>query len=371
MKDTAYMHIVYASDDNFAEIMGISITSLLENNKDIEDITIYILDGGIKETNKKRLEELLKSYNRRIPNWIPAKNINDELSMEVQMDRGSISQYARLFISSLLPETIDRVLYLDCDIIVDRPLSELWNIDMKGRTIAALMDAFSRHYRANIGLEPGDIMFNSGVMLIDMQKWKANSIEDKLLRYITSRKGKIQQGDQGALNAILSHDMACLEPRFNSVTIFYDFSYKEMLIYRKPPKFYSEEEVRRAVEEPVIIHYTTSFLSKRPWEKDCKHKYTDKWLLYKNISPWSEEPLRMTFSKKTKKAYMAFHKALPVIVAVHLAGLLQAYGRPFLYYFLNIYKDNMRQRYATMYKYIGTGIQGTGKIITAMYRKPD
>ncbi|MCX7726745.1 MAG: hypothetical protein N2053_07835, partial [Chitinispirillaceae bacterium] len=43
--------------------------------------------------------------------------------------------------------------------------------------------------------------------------------------------------------------------------LFYDFSYPEMLIYRKPPKFYSEEEIKMAVEEPVIIHYTTSFLS--------------------------------------------------------------------------------------------------------------
>lgn len=74
----------------------------------------------------------------------------------------------------------------------------------------------------NIDLKPNDIMFNSGVMLIDLKKWKEKKVETRLLKFISKKHGHIQQGDQGALNHVLSHDIYCFEPRFNSVTIFYD-----------------------------------------------------------------------------------------------------------------------------------------------------
>ena len=233
-------HVVYASDDKFAEILGVSLVSLYENSKDMDDIMVYVLDSGIKMQNKDRLLSLSKSYGRHDITFIPAKNISEKLSMNVAVDRGSLSQYARLFVSSDLPLDLNRVLYLDCDIIINRSIRELWNLDLKGKTIGALMDAFSKYYRQNIDLEENDIMFNSGVMLINLQRWREQKIEEKLMRFIASKKGRIQQGDQGALNAVLSHDTYCFEPKFNSVTIFYDFTCNEMLVYRRPPRTYTE-----------------------------------------------------------------------------------------------------------------------------------
>ena len=284
-------HIVYATDDNFAEILGVSLVSLYENSKDVDDIIVYVLDSGISDENIKKLKSLPKKYSRSDLSFIKATDISKELSMNVNLDRGSLSQYARLFVSSVLPAKLDRVLYLDCDIIINKSISELWNLDIKGKTIAALKDAFSKQYRKNIDLEPDDIMFNSGVMLIDLDKWRRENIESKLLEFIRKKNGKIQQGDQGALNAILSKETFCLEPRFNSVTIFYDFSYEEMMIYRKPVDFYPREEIELAVREPSIIHYTTSFLSKRPWYEGCQHRYVAEWFKYKDMSPWSDKPL--------------------------------------------------------------------------------
>lgn len=94
------------------------------------------------------------------------------------------------------------------------------------------MNAFSKYYRHNIDLEENDIMFNSGVMLIDLEKWRNQKIEENLMNFIAKRNGRIQQGDQSALNAVLRHDTYCFEPRFNSVTIFYDFTYREIIVYQ-------------------------------------------------------------------------------------------------------------------------------------------
>lgn len=322
-------HIVYASDNRFAEILGVSLISLYENSKDMEDIVVYILDSGITQDNKEKIEAIARSFRRSEIHWIPAQDISKVLSMEVKVDRGSLSQYARLFVSSDLPATLDRVLYLDCDIVIVKSIRELWNLDLQGKTIGALLDAFSIAYRRNIDLQPNDVMFNSGVMLIDLNRWKKQRVEERLLRFIESKNGRIQQGDQGALNAVLSYDTYCFEPRFNSVTIYYDFNYDEMMIYRKPAEgFYDRKEIERAVEDPSIVHFTTSFLSKRPWVKCCQHRYVNVWLKYKEISPWKDCELWDDRTGKIKRIVVGILKKMPRGLMIRSCGVAQAYGRP-------------------------------------------
>lgn len=324
MRDVA--HIVYASDDSFAEILGVSLVSLFENGRDMKEIHTYILDSNISPVNKRKLENVCTTYDRPSPVFIKARDITKELHMGVDIDRGSLAQYARLFIQSDLPDDLDRVLYLDCDTMLMKSVRELWNLDMQGKTIAALNDAFSRWYRKNIALKPDDIMFNSGVMLVDLNRWKKNHVEQKLMKFISKKHGHIQQGDQGALNHVLSRDTFCFDPRFNAVTIFFDFNYKEMLTYRKPVgEYYSKDQIEGAVENPNIVHFTTSFLSKRPWMKGCKHKYCSEWIKYKNVSPWKDEALR---NDKRNHWKVYIFERLPRAVAITVASWFQAYVRP-------------------------------------------
>lgn len=58
-------HVVYASDDKFAEILGVSLVSLYENSKDMDDIVVYVFDSGITEKNKKKLLFVSESYQRK------------------------------------------------------------------------------------------------------------------------------------------------------------------------------------------------------------------------------------------------------------------------------------------------------------------
>ena len=325
--DPGIAHIIYASDANFAEMLGISLTSVLENSRDMEDIRVHILDMGIEIADKEKIESVCRFYNRSAPHWIPVEDITGVLDMDVEADRGSTAQFARIFISRHIDESIDRVLYMDCDIVARKSIRELWNLDLKGKTIAALLDAFSRAYRHNIGLEPDDIMFNSGVMLIDMRRWRLLNIEDQVLAFIRSRRGAVEKGDQGALTAVLSRDCLCFDPKFNSVTIFYDFTYREMLSYRKPPDFYPEKVIKRAKEDPTLIHYTLSFLSKRPWMVGSRHPWKDEWLKYKAMSPWHDAPLRE--EHRGRSVYMLRKMPRPLMLGV--TGLMQAYGRPWAY----------------------------------------
>jgi len=325
------INIVYATDDNFADVMGISIISLFINNP-LDSFNIYILDSGVSDKNKQNVNRIFQTHSRELPHWIPAVNINDILGIEVKQDRGSISQFARIFISRLLPHNLKRILYFDCDTIICNSIRELWELEMEGNTIAALADPFSKYYRRNLGLREDALLFNSGIMLIDVLRWKEIHVEEKLLKLIKDYNGLIPQGDQGALCAILSSETKVLEPKFNSITLFYDFSYNELIKYRKPPKeYYSENDIQQARREPVIVHFTTSFISLRPWYTGSVHPYAKRWLEYRSESPWKSEPLREPPKYGfLKSMYIMFCKFMPRKLMVFVSGILQAYGRPLL-----------------------------------------
>lgn len=324
--NTNTIHIVYAADMTFAKILGVSVLSLFDNNPGTQ-IKLYILDSGISEEDHRNIQDICTSFGQDWPRWIPVEDICKELKVDVVADRGSSAQFSRIFISRHIDESIDRILYLDCDTIIRKSLNDLWNMDLEGKTIAALDDAFSKYYRANIDLLPNDIMFNSGVMLIDLKKWRERHVEQSVLDFIRQKKGFVEKGDQGALNAVLSRECLCFAPEYNAVTIFFDFNYKEMIRYRRPPNYYSEQSIKQAVNDPVIIHYTISFLSKRPWFIGCQHFWKDEWLRYKTASPWKEVP----FSEEHRSWRVHLMRKLPRPLMIWLASLLQVYGRPWLY----------------------------------------
>lgn len=320
-------NIVYATDDTFAPVLGTSLLSLLRNNKEAEKINFFILDSGISKENKLRIEKICDNFVNASLNWIKIESISKKMGIDVKNDRGSFSQYSRLFIGDVLDNSVERVLYLDCDTLILSSLKDLWNIDLEGNIIAALKDAFSKYYRKNINLVNDDLMFNSGVMLIDLKAWRDNKIKEKAISFIRQRHGKVQQGDQGVLNSVLSNKTFALDPRYNLVSIFYDLDYREIKLYRSPVNFYSEGIIAKAKENPVILHFTSSFYSIRPWFKNSNHQCKKIWLKFYQETPWQNQPLQIEMSKKKKLINILFEYGLKDTVLLG-AGVFQKYVRP-------------------------------------------
>ena len=320
------MNILYASNDNYASIMGISIISLLENNKKTENIQVYIINDEISEKNIKKIESIFKKYERPLPIWKKVKSINVVLNMEVYEDRFAQTQFARLFLEEIINKEEERILYLDCDLIIHDSIEKLWNMELDGKVGAVLADAFSPLYRANIGLEPNDVMFNSGVMLIDMKQWREQYVGHQLRAFIRAHRGMVQQGDQGVLNAVLSKNVCLFSPEYNLVTNYAAFTYEDMMTYRKPVSIYSKEEIENAKKNPCIVHYTSSFMVARPWEDGREHPYKYLWCKYKKLSPWREEIYKEKRMKNWKKMYVALSEKMPYRVNLICSGILQAPG---------------------------------------------
>ena len=165
------MNCVFSSDDNFADILGCALISLFENNREQETIEVYILDGGISEGNKRKLESIFQQYERMV-HFIEVPDISQLTGEAVTSGRWPISTFARILIDSLLPKEVKRVLYLDCDILVLGSLKDLWEMDLKDKTAAGVMDCLSNQRKQNAGINGEDSYINAGVMLIDMDKWQ-------------------------------------------------------------------------------------------------------------------------------------------------------------------------------------------------------
>ena len=111
------MNIVYATDDRYVGYCGISLTSLLENNQDVSDISVYILAYRISDQNCNKLKALCDMHGVRLL-LIDIENFRDRIDFDINTSAYNPIVLSRLFLTSYLPENVDRVLYLDCDIIV-------------------------------------------------------------------------------------------------------------------------------------------------------------------------------------------------------------------------------------------------------------
>ena len=136
-KSKHFMNIVCATDDNYVPLCGIMLTSLLENNRG-SHVDIYILTKGLNLRSRKLFSKLLQKNNYDAE--IHICEVNDEIFKHCPVRTGdhiSLVTYYRFLIPYILPRPVDKVLYLDCDVMVDAPLDELYAMDISDIALAA------------------------------------------------------------------------------------------------------------------------------------------------------------------------------------------------------------------------------------------
>ena len=133
------MNVVYASNEKYVKHMAASMVSLFEKNREESRILVYVVSIGIREGSKALLEGMARRYGRRVC-WLELEDIRGQFDFDVDTRGFDISAMGRLFVGRLLPGTVSRVLYLDCDTVVVRPLGRLWRTSLEGKTLGAVME---------------------------------------------------------------------------------------------------------------------------------------------------------------------------------------------------------------------------------------
>jgi lipopolysaccharide biosynthesis glycosyltransferase len=286
------MNIIYATDDNFVPFAGVSIFSLLYNNKNSKEINIYILDNNISEINKQLLRKTVESFGRSIDFFNVDKYMSKIKETGAREWSGSLSAYARLFIGEFFNETTtDRVLYLDCDTIVNGDITELFTLDMSGYACGAVCDYISSGIRLIDGLKLSDKYYNSGVMLIDINNWNSNHCQDRIINHMNNVQASYPYVDQDIINAVLHDDIYTLPIQYNVFPYYNYYGFDETCyIYDlNEENHYTKREYGAHLKdkEPVIIHYTKTFLG-RPWEEGNNDELAVYWDKYYNLSLWKD-----------------------------------------------------------------------------------
>ncbi|WP_417898475.1 glycosyltransferase family 8 protein [Bacillus haimaensis] len=236
---------------------------MLENKTSSNPIIIYIIDSQISKKNKKLLTNTVNHFGAEVSYLTIDPTLYDNFILTHHLTQET---YHRISIPDLLGEDIEKVIYLDSDMIIKEDVTKLWENNIDDYFIAAVMDAWLglkklRHTELSIPDECE--YFNAGVLVINLKKWREHSITKQIIDFMNKNQSIIRYPSQDSMNAVLYDKWLQLEPKWN---------YQSKHLYNTDLRL-----------EPSIIHYTGT--DSKPW--------------------WSEKhPLRAEYdiySKKWKK----------------------------------------------------------------------
>lgn len=316
--------IAYAADDNYAKYLGISMLSLFQKNKTFDEITVFILDYGIETSNKKRLQNIAKEFNREVA-FKSVRSMVSSLDLNMGTRKISVAAYSRLFLSSIIPNSCDRILYLDCDTLVMDCLDGLWNADLGDYLVLGVWDTVDSYFLKKIGMKSDEYYVNSGALLINLDGWRRKNLENKFMDFIKKFDGNVPHHDQGVINAICRHKKGIIEPRYNLTSNMYSFSASTIKKLYFMENYYLQEELDDAKRNPAIIHFTQGLVG-RPWEQNCIHPEREKYIKVWKESPWKEESILPDSRKLSVKIFAFIYKYAPLFLSENIYRLFSKFA---------------------------------------------
>ena len=280
--------ISLAADDNYAMPLAVTIKSILENSK--QKINLFLIDGGISNQKKNKI---LKSINPEQAKVIWLKQKPEKQSFLKGKGRFGSIVYQRIFLPEWLPQNLSKVIYLDCDLLVLGEINELWSIELEDYYVLAAQDLGIPYVSSpmtsiyeDLDVGKKSMYFNSGVLVINLDKWRSNNTTNQVLNYVESKQYKLRWPDQDALNVLLVNQWKKVDPRWNQMHKVYSYdSWTNINL-----KVDLSEIISDLIENPLIIHFSSS---PKPWEIGCKHPRKSDFFLYLSRTAWSAWQLKL------------------------------------------------------------------------------
>ncbi|HEY3673015.1 MAG TPA: glycosyltransferase family 8 protein [Acidimicrobiia bacterium] len=271
--------VAIAADTNFSKQLAVVIASLSRVTGDRPHAVFVLHDGYTVELQAKVEQVAGTDVDLVWTDVSPSRAVTDAL---LPGHLPSATLY-RLRLEELLPETIERVIYLDADTIVRRSLAPLWELDLDDRLAGGVRDAWinwsaqALPWRA-LGVSPQLPYFNCGVLLIPLGRWREHDVSAQALRL--AGEYRFQDGDQGAINVTLDGAWWQLDPRWNVQSTHLDGDHVGVRAI-EPPELLDE-----AARDPAIVHFHFGAWG-RPWLPGCNHPFAHEWLDLLDTTAWA------------------------------------------------------------------------------------
>lgn len=300
------IHIAYTANRAYISLAAISIHSLLESNP-YSKFHIHILGYELSEKDISNIESLIPQSRVKLSVYSMHK-LQDYLTIDVPSSFPIIA-YARLFLASVLPTNINRVLYLDGDTIIMDDISQFYNTDLRDNLVGAILDpVISSEYKYRTSISRDEAYINAGVLLIPLDKWRRECIETKFIKHLRLNNGKVYLFDQGLVNAVCAGRKMLFPPKYNLMSNYMTFGYKYLKIHNKP--FYTEDIIKDAISSPAILHFTGRTYG-RPWEEGCTHPYKELFAYHKKQTAYKDVPLAPSSVRGLEKFEVWIFKNMP------------------------------------------------------------
>lgn len=310
-------NITCSTDDNYLQHCVAMLCSLYENNKE-QKFLVHLLVNNLSQESRNIISSLSEHYGNKAVFY----NIKPEMLQNIQLNSNikfngkqmySIATYYRMFLPSLLPKEIDRVLYLDCDIIVLQNVQELFELHMDGYGVAAVKDnvIYGSYHRFKMGLGLQHASFCAGMMMINLDYWRAYDAQRQLLEYAVRKWKGVYMQDQDALNYVFRDAWLQLPYKWGKTPLSVaqvDYSQKRF-------------DIKEYVDSPCIYHYAAHV---KPW-LDVWFPDRSYYWKYLRLSGFSN-PKKTHANKKLK---MRIYKSV-------IRFLINKYIRPFIPDFIEI-----------------------------------
>ncbi|MCL5782033.1 MAG: glycosyltransferase family 8 protein [Patescibacteria group bacterium] len=262
-------NVILSSDEKYAQHLGVTICSLMENNRN-QYFDIYIIDGGMSENTKSNLSLLKGRYGFGLVYLQPDPSLFKNAYLSDYLTEAA---YYRILLGDLLPPNITNVLYLDSDMIIMSDISELFTTQFDENIICAISDPGIVNFR-HLSISEKKNYFNSGFLYVDLKKWRDEDIGHKCIDFINTNREKIILHDQDVLNYVLNGRWKHITPSFNVMTHFYDGLGDDV---------FTPKEISRAIQDPLILHFNTAV---KPWHRLCNHPRKRDYKRYLAMTPW-------------------------------------------------------------------------------------
>jgi lipopolysaccharide biosynthesis glycosyltransferase len=296
--------LVCAFDDRYAMPMATMVCSVLTHLAPQYALELYVIDGGITPESKANIvaSAAQVAADRCTITWLPpSAAMLARMSQFKTSGHLSLSTYYRLFLPELLPKHLDKVIYLDCDLIVMTDIGRLWQLDIEPYYVLAAQDvgilkvshpSGLLNYQ-ELGIPADGKYFNAGVLVLNLARWRQHQMGRQIIEYMEQNPEFIRLHDQDALNAMLFDKWGELDLRWNQTPHLY----RNFRSWRETP--FSQEVYRRAVASPYIIHFASSA---KPWNR-YTHRHHRQFYQYLDQTAWAgwRFPLWQDLVERTRR----------------------------------------------------------------------
>ena len=283
------INIAYCVDNNYIKYCATSLYSILSNVNKNQNLSVFILhDGSIEQQNFNKYNLIFKEFKNCKIKFIKVEK-NKFADFPLNRNYISFTTYFRLKIYDFIPNDIDKILYIDCDTIINKSIIELWKIELKENLLAAADDEGGITQIRRLRLPDTYRYFNAGVILFNVKQMRNEKIYNKFVSNYFLNRYSITLQDQDILNLTCVNRVKYIDLAWNSNSRLYRFNELE--------RAYNDETAKNAAFCPFILHFTDK---DKPWQIKCNHPLKKIYFFYSDKIKWD------TNKKSISKSYIEY-----------------------------------------------------------------